>query len=174
MSNAGFDFSVLKIDFDEEIPEGISDEESAIYLAEQKAAQIKADMIKGKVIITADTIVCLGDNILGKPLDNNDAYQMLKKLSNKTHKVLTGVCILSEQGKSSFVSSTEVRFSELTEEEIIYYIDNYKPFDKAGSYGIQEWIGYIGVEAISGSYFNVMGLPVQRLYCELNKFLNLY
>ncbi|MDX2415000.1 MAG: Maf family protein [Bacteroidales bacterium] len=174
LKKAGFSFEILEIDFIETIPDGLPEDEVAIYLAEQKAGQIEKDKLKAKVIITADTIVSLDNTILGKPGDVDQAKGMLRLLSGRTHNVLTGVCLMSEKGRVSFVSLTKVKFVELSDKEINYYIDTCKPFDKAGSYGIQEWIGYIGVEEISGSYFNVMGLPVQRLYSELKKFLQKY
>ena len=123
-------------------------------------------------MITADTIVWLNNEILPKPKDTAEAHSVLRKLSGKSHEVITGVTIRSRQRKHSFYSVTEVYFKELTEEEIAYYVDVYKPFDKAGAYGIQEWIGYTGIERINGSYYNVVGLPVQMLYKELLDFVN--
>jgi septum formation protein len=128
-------------------------------------------MADDEVIITADTIVCLDDKILGKPADEAQAVAMLRSLSGRVHQVYTGVTIVTSTGNSTFVSRTDVTFAALTEEEIQYYVARFHPMDKAGSYGIQEWIGYVGVERIEGSYFNVMGLPVQRLYTELKNIL---
>ena len=122
-----------------------------------------------ELIITADTIVYNNGEVLGKPHTREEAIDMLSAISGKTHKVVTGVCIASKNKKKIFSVSTNVKFSSLEMEEILFYIDNYSPYDKAGAYGIQEWIGYIGVEGIEGSYFNVMGLPIQRLYSELKK-----
>ena len=118
-------------------------------------------------MITADTIVWLDEKVLGKPKDREDAMCMLRTMSGRTHEVFTGVCLTTTEWQRSFTAQTEVRFAELSEEEITYYVDTYKPMDKAGAYGVQEWIGFIGVENISGSYYNIMGLPVQRLYKEL-------
>ena len=140
---------------------------------EAAAAQKKAaayEVGSEEVLITADTIVVLDDQILGKPADAEEAKQMLRSLSGKTHHVITGVCLKSHDQQHHFSVISEVTFKTLAEEEISYYVENYKPFDKAGAYGIQEWIGYIGVTGLSGSYFNVMGLPVQRIYEELKKF----
>jgi len=138
-------------------------------LAELKASaftNIKDD----QVIITADTVVILNDTILGKPKDKAEATEMLHRLSNRSHEVITGVCLKSAQKTSTFSSSTKVYFRDLTDAEIDYYIENYKPYDKAGSYGIQEWIGAIGITKIEGSYFNVVGLPIQELNEQLKKF----
>ena len=123
------------------------------------------------IAITADTVVILDDKIIGKPKSYEEAFSMIRSLSGRVHEVITAVCIFSREKESCFYSSTEVHFSKITDEEIKYYIDKYKPFDKAGSYGVQEWIGYIGIEKIVGSYFNVMGLPVKRLYDELKEFI---
>jgi septum formation protein len=127
-------------------------------------------MKSNELIITADTIVWLNGVVMGKPKDELDACNMLRKLSGKTHQVVTGVCLTTTDKQTSFSTVTDVTFAELTEEEIQYYVSNYRPMDKAGAYGIQEWIGYIGVRAMSGSYFNVVGLPIQRLYTELKIF----
>ena len=121
----------------------------------------------GELMITADTIVWLDGKVLGKPKDREDALCMLRDMSGRTHEVFTGVCITTTEWQRSFSAQTEVRFSKLSEEELIYYVDKFQPMDKAGAYGVQEWIGFIGVENISGSYYNIMGLPVQRLYKEL-------
>ena len=122
------------------------------------------------LLITADTIVWTFDEIMGKPADREEAIQMLLRLSEHVHEVVTGVCVMTKEKQVSFSVSTAVSFTKLSKEDIIYYVDKYRPFDKAGAYGVQEWIGYIGVEAINGSFYNVMGLPVQRLYKELLDF----
>ena len=127
-------------------------------------------MHENEILITADTIVCLGDEILNKPSGRDEAIEMLQKLSGKAHEVITGVCLRSTHKQHSFYVSTKVYFRELDPDEIEFYIDRYKPFDKAGSYGIQEWIGFVGIEKIKGSYFNVVGLPTARLYTELERF----
>lgn len=171
MEGAGFKLRVEKYPFNESYPRDCSIDKVALYLAEQKAAQLPLEKSADRIIITADTIVAMGDRILGKPAHRDEAIEMLSTLSGNSHRVLTGVCIKSGSRCRSFVSESKVKFADLSIGEIEYYVDNYKPFDKAGSYGIQEWIGYIGVEYISGSYFNVMGLPVQKLYSELKEFL---
>ena len=136
----------------------------------KKADAFLGQLAENALLITADTIVLLEEQVMGKPVDREDARKMLKRLSGKSHLVITGVCITSSTRKKTFHAISEVRFAFFKDEEIDYYIDNYKPYDKVGSYGIQEWIGYIGVEQITGSFYNVMGLPVQRLYCELKKW----
>ena len=147
----------------EDYPQELEPEKVAQYIAEEKMSAY-TDLIKDNtLVITADTVVICGTEILGKPKDECDAKCMLRKLSGKTHQVTTGVCIASAEKRTSFHVTTDVTFKNLTEEEVDFYVKNYKPFDKAGAYGIQEWIGYIGVTSLEGSYFNVMGLPVQRI-----------
>lgn len=170
LANLGLEFRQIELPFEESFPDGMGNEETAAFLASQKADQAKAGIQQDEIIITADTIVCYGNSILGKPGDRDEAVDMLQKLSGGKHLVITGVCLSNHASRSCFISSTEVIFSELDKEEIDYYVDNYKPYDKAGAYGIQEWIGHIGVKEIYGSYFNVMGLPIQRLYKELKSF----
>ncbi len=170
LKELGIEFDVCSADIDESYPENLSHEEVPVFLAEKKALFYKDTIEQNQIIITSDTIVSVDNEILGKPADYDDAYNMLKKLSGKWHKVATGVCIFSSQKRVSFNSITKVRFKELTHEEIDYYISNFKPYDKAGAYGIQEWIGYVAVEKIEGSYFNVIGLPVQKLYEVLSIF----
>lgn len=166
----GVDYTVKVLpDLDESFPDELKGEDIPIYIAQSKAKAYKDILAPGELLITADTIVWLDDEVLGKPADSEDAVQMLGKLSGKTHTVITGVCLTTLEWQKSFAATTEVTFSLLTEEEIRYYVSNYQPMDKAGSYGVQEWIGYIGVEHINGSYYNVMGLPVQKLYKELKK-----
>lgn len=162
------DFEVRVInDIDEHYPHDLPAQEVAQYIASEKA---DAYPIDGKeLLITADTIVVIGNEILGKPKDETEAFDMLKKLSGKTHRVITGVCLTTVKEQRKFDVCTEVTFKELSDDEINYYISHYHPLDKAGAYGIQEWIGYIGVTALHGSYFNVMGLPVQRIYQELSR-----
>ena len=162
-----FEVRVIE-DIDESYPDNLPAGEIAEYIAQKKAAAYKVG--NDEVLITADTIVVLDDQILGKPADAEEAKQMLRSLSGKTHHVITGVCLKSRDQQHHFSVISEVTFKTLAEDEISYYVENYKPFDKAGAYGIQEWIGYIGVTGLSGSYFNVMGLPVQRIYEELKKF----
>ena len=166
-------FDCIPLDVEEVFPCGLEDHEVAKFLAKLKAEAFPIEKLTPKsILITADTIVCLNDEVIGKPEDRKHAIEMLRKLSGQMHKVITGVCLRSFDKESIFSNETDVYFSALTDEEIIYYVDQFKPFDKAGAYGIQEWIGYIGIEKIEGSYFNVMGLPVQQLYVELKKFVS--
>lgn len=164
-----YDIKVLP-DIDESYPDNIHEGQIPIYIATQKANAYNDYLQNNTLLITADTIVLLDGKVYGKPKDENDAKQMLRELSGKTHMVITGICITTKEKQRSFSVSSEVRFANIEESEIEYYVNKYKPLDKAGAYGVQEWIGYIGVEYISGSYFNIMGLPVQRLYRELKQF----
>lgn len=150
---------------DESYPEGLPTEEIPRYIACEKA--LAYQVAEGELLITADTVVVLGDEVLGKPADVADAARMLHKLSGKTHRVITGVALTTAKDQRAFHVTTEVTFKTFTEEEIDYYVSHYSPLDKAGAYGIQEWIGYIGVVKLRGSFFNVMGLPVQRIYEEM-------
>ncbi len=171
MTDAGFEFEVkTKEGIDEVFPEGLKKEEIAEYLAKLKARAFAEEINEETTLITADTIVWQKGKVLGKPVDYEDAFKMIKSLSGKKHWVITGVCITSAEKQVLFYTSTKVYFAELTDEEIHYYVEKFQPYDKAGAYGIQEWIGHIGIEKIKGSYFNVMGLPIQRLYKELKKF----
>lgn len=157
-------------DIDESYPEGLDGEEISVYIARSKADAYRPSMQTDELIITADTIVWLNGRVMGKPKDEAEACEMLRSLSGHTHQVVTGVCITTKERQSSFSTVTDVTFATLTEEEIDYYVSRYRPLDKAGAYGIQEWIGFVGVQGISGSYFNVVGLPIQRLYTELKTF----
>lgn len=164
-------FTVKTIDGLEEIySDTLVGEEIPLFLAELKAEAFKDFLEDNTLIITADTIVWLEGKELGKPKDLVHAKKMLQQLSGKEHEVITGVCILTKEKKVTFTATSAVRFASLSEDEIDYYLKHYSPLDKAGSYGVQEWIGYIAVEHIEGSYFNVMGLPIQRLYRELKKW----
>ena len=168
LSGLGIRYEVKTLpDIDESFPEGLSEVETAAYIARTKAAAYRETMQADELIITADTIVWLAGEVMGKPQDEEDARRMLRALSGKTHQVITGVCLTTLEGQKAFATVTDVTFAALSEDEIAYYVERYRPMDKAGSYGIQEWIGFVGVESISGSYFNVMGLPIQRLYTEL-------
>ncbi|PTS98302.1 septum formation protein Maf [Pedobacter sp. HMWF019] len=160
------DFKVVLKDVDESYPEGLSPSEIAVYIAEKKAKAFLADQ-PNSIVITADTIVAYNGEIMGKPEDAKHAEQMLTKLSGTVHEVYTGVSLIYNGEILSFFDLTEVYFKELTTEQIRYYIENYKPFDKAGAYGIQDWIGMVAVEKIVGSYTNVMGLPTEKLYTAL-------
>lgn len=170
MAGLGVNYEVRILpDVDESYPDTLQGEEIPLYIAKEKADAYIPMMQPDELIITSDTIVWLDGKVLGKPRDREDALQMLRTMSGRTHKVFTGVCITTTDWQRSFTAQTEVRFATLSEDEIIYYVDNFKPMDKAGAYGVQEWIGFIGVENISGSYYNIMGLPVQKLYRELLK-----
>lgn len=155
---------------DESYPEGLDGADIAVYIASAKAAAYRVTLAGHELLITADTIVYTEGKVFGKPHDRDEACAMLRALSGRTHQVITGVIIQTLERTRSFAVTTDVTFAELSDEEIAYYVDHYRPFDKAGSYGIQEWIGFVGVTGIRGSYFNVMGLPVQRLYQELKTF----
>ncbi len=166
MRETGFTFTVEKPDVDESFPKELPVDQVAKYLAEKKAEYFRLTM-KDEIILTADTVVILGNQILNKPLDRNEAIEMLTNLAGNTHNVMTGVCILSKEKEISFDDLTEVSFQPLTHEEIIFYVDHYKPFDKAGAYGAQDWIGMVAIQKIVGSYFNVMGLPIHKVYQHL-------
>jgi len=167
------EFEVIPVDVDEIFPPQLKGEEIAIYLSELKAKAFDKNLICNDcLVITADTIVWQNGKVLPKPVDFKDAERILKALSGNTHEVITGVSFRTKEKLKTFSAVTKVYFKSLSLEEIHYYIDHYKPYDKAGAYGIQEWIGYIGIEKIEGSYFNVVGLPVQKLYTELNAFLD--
>lgn len=165
-----FEFKCTSVDTDESFPASLKDGEIPMYIAEQKADAYLPQMADNTLAITADTVVLINGSVLGKPKSRQEAIDMLHTLSGNAHQVITGVCIFTKGKRKTFSVLTDVQFTTLTDAEIEHYIDTYKPFDKAGSYGVQEWIGYVGIEKITGSYFNVMGLPVQRLYKELNQF----
>jgi septum formation protein len=169
MKEAGFDFTVEKPDVDEAFPDDLPVDQVAKYLAEKKAEYFRLSM-KDEIVLTADTVVILEGKILNKPADRNEAIDMLRRLSGKTHDVMTGVCILSKEKETSFDDTTEVTFETLTMPEIEFYVDHYKPYDKAGAYGAQDWIGMVAIKKIEGSYFNVMGLPINKVYQYLNRW----
>ena len=158
-------------DIDESYPSGMSPIDIPVFLSLKKADVYHTSMQSNELIITADTVVVIDGDILEKPSDQNDAIRMLKCLSGRKHQVITAVTLTSINRQKTFSVISAVDFAILTDEEIEYYVEKYKPFDKAGAYGIQEWIGYIGVCSIEGSFYNVMGLPVQRLYQELRRFM---
>lgn len=162
---------LLKEGIDESYPHHLDKLETPVYLAKSKSVHYKKDLRQNSLLITADTIVWLDNQVLEKPESEKDACHILEKLSGNVHEVITGVSILSREKQITFYSLTKVWFRKLADWEIQYYIENYKPYDKAGAYGIQEWIGYAGIEKIEGSYFNVMGLPVQQLYQQLLNFI---
>lgn len=172
---AGIDipFEVRVIDgIDESYPDTLPTKDIAEYISKKKSAAYRQTMTSDELVITADTIVVLGLQVMGKPKDANEACSMLRQLSGQTHQVITGVTLTTTERQISFSVETDVTFKVLSDEEIEYYVSHYRPFDKAGAYGIQEWIGHIGVTGMSGSYFNVMGLPVQRIYEALKTLQN--
>lgn len=162
-----YEVRVLK-DIDETYPDSLPVADIPTYISREKAAAYT--IADNELLLTADTVVVLGNEVMGKPVDDADAKRMLRELSGKTHQVITGVCLTTQKKQHSFSVTTDVTFKELSDDEIDYYVSNYHPLDKAGAYGIQEWIGYIGVTSLQGSYFNVMGLPVQRIYEALADF----
>ncbi|MCI6182422.1 MAG: Maf-like protein [Prevotella sp.] len=162
-----YEVRVLK-DIDETYPDSLPVADIPTYISREKAAAYT--IADNELLLTADTVVVLGNEVMGKPVDDADAKRMLRELSGKTHQVITGVCLTTTKKQHSFSVTTDVTFKELSDDEIDYYVSNYHPLDKAGAYGIQEWIGYIGVTSLQGSYFNVMGLPVQRIYEALADF----
>ena len=165
------DFEVRTIaGLEEHYPDTLQGAEIPLFLAKQKADAFRPSLTDDDLLITADTIVWLDGRVYGKPTDAADARAMLRTLSGRTHEVITGVCLTTTRRQESFSATTQVTFANFSDQEIDYYIEHYRPFDKAGSYGVQEWIGYIGVERINGSFYNVMGLPVQRLYQKLKEF----
>ena len=168
LKELGLDFEVIPQDIDESYPTELPVKEVAEYIATKKAAAYVLN--KGELIITADTVVIAGDAILGKPKDEKEAISTLEKLSNKTHIVTTGVCLKTTDKQISFSQTTDVTFDKITTEEIKYYVRKYQPYDKAGSYAIQEWIGMIGIKSINGDYYNVVGLPIQALWASLKEF----
>ncbi len=167
MKEAGFSFQIKKPEGDESFPEHLPANQVAKYLASKKAEYFRPT-IQDEIILTADTIVLLNSQVLNKPADRKEAVQMLQMLSGKTHLVITGVCILSKEWETSFDDTTKVTFKNLTQQEIEFYIDHYQPYDKAGSYGAQDWFGMVAIKKIEGSYFNVMGLPMHKVYQVLH------
>lgn len=163
-------FQVASREVEEVYPDHLQMEEIPVYLAKLKAEPFLSDLEKDQLVITADTIVWIDGKVLGKPADYHHAAAMLRELSGKKHVVVTGVCLSTTTKQSTFSCCSDVYFKQLSDAEINYYVTHYKPYDKAGSYGVQEWIGYIAIERIDGSYFNVMGLPVHQLYEELQNF----
>lgn len=169
LAGLGVPFEVRVLEgVDESYPAELPASEVALYIAGKKAEAYRATMAVDELVITADTVVIVDNDILGKPHNEADAVRMLHEISGRTHQVTTGVCLIAQGWERRFSVTTDVTFKQLSDEEIRYYVANYKPFDKAGAYGIQEWIGYIGVTALQGSYYNVMGLPVQRIYEALS------
>jgi|SRR5690554_353955 len=169
LTDLGVTFKVQPTNINETYPSNLKGKDIAIYIAKKKAAFF-TNITNNQIIITCDTVVWLDNHALEKPVDKADAKRMLEKLSAKTHQVTTAVCIKSVEKEVFFSDTTLVTFAQLSESDILYYIDNYKPFDKAGAYGIQEWIGLIGIEKINGSYTTVVGMPMEKLYKNLNTF----
>ena len=171
LAGLGFPFEVRVLpDIDESYPQSLSGGDIPLYIARAKADAYRAQLEPGDLLITADTIVWVDGQVLGKPRDYDEACHMLRLLSGRIHQVFTGVAITALQRQASFTCRTDVTFDTLSEDEIRHYVSHYRPYDKAGAYGVQEWIGYIGVTRLEGSYFNVMGLPIQRLYQALKEF----
>jgi septum formation protein len=167
----GLRFEVIVKEFDETYPAGLNGKEIAEFIAAKKASAFRNEIVDDELVITADTIVWCNNKVLGKPVDIEESVRILKEISGNSHEVITGVSVISKEKETVFSESTKVTFDAMTDEEIRYYAENYQPLDKAGAYGIQEWIGIIGCSYIEGSYFNVVGLPVQKLYGELGKFI---
>ncbi len=172
LSDAGLEYTLAgRFECEERYPADLPAAEVAEYLSRLKSDAYPEALAPGDILLTADTVVVAGDAVLGKPAGRDEAVAMLRMLSGRDHEVITGVTLRDIARRRSFSAHSKVRFRNLSDEEIGYYVDNYRPMDKAGSYGIQEWIGYVGIEGIEGSFYNVMGLPVQRVYCELDAFI---
>lgn len=170
LSGLNLEYTVRVLpDIDESYPDTLKGEEIPMYISREKAKAYRSSMAEDELIITADTVVCINEKVLGKPRTQEEAKEMLRELSGKTHQVITGVCLMTCGLQRTFSATTQVTFDVLTEDEIEFYVEKFRPLDKAGAYGVQEWIGFVGVSRLEGSYFNVMGLPVQRLYQELKK-----
>lgn len=170
LSGLNLEYTVRVLpDIDESYPDTLKGEEIPMYISREKAKAYRNSMAEDELIITADTVVCINEKVLGKPRTQEEAKEMLRELSGKTHQVITGVCLMTCGLQRTFSTTTQVTFDVLTEDEIEFYVEKFRPLDKAGAYGVQEWIGFVGVSRLEGSYFNVMGLPVQRLYQELKK-----
>ncbi|WP_298119151.1 Maf-like protein [Flavobacterium sp.] len=165
-------FEIRLKEIEEIYPDNLKAEEITNYLAELKAQAFEGELASNEILITSDTLVWLNGKALGKPKDYDDAFQILKSLSNQTHEVITSVCFKTNTKTETIFDVTKVSFRELSDDSIRYYLDNYKPFDKAGAYGIQEWIGLIGIHKIEGSYTNVVGLPTEKVYTYLTSYLD--
>lgn len=164
-------FEVVVKDTDERYPPGLSPEEVAVYIARNKALAVQKEVSAGQIVLAADTLVVLNEAIIGKPVHREEAVSILFALSGETHKVITGVVIRKDEKEIAFADTTEVEFHKLTLEQIEFYVDKYKPYDKAGAYAIQEWIGVVGIRSVNGDFYNVMGLPVSRVVRELEKLI---
>lgn len=170
LTSLGVNFQVITKEVDESYPENLQKHEIPVFLAELKSSHFLNDLKENDLLITADTIVWINGEVLGKPANRNEAIETLQKLSGHEHQVISGVSLTSVKKQKSFFSITNVMFKQLSLPEIEYYVSEFKPYDKAGAYGIQEWIGYIGITHIEGSFYNVMGLPIQQLYTEIQNF----
>lgn len=170
MASAGFKFEVRSKNLPEDHPEGIVPKDIPEHLAQKKAKAFLPELKDDEIVIGADTIVVLNGVIFEKPTDRADAIRMLSELSGNAHEVYTGVCIISKDNEVLFTEKTKVHFNTLTQDEIAYYVDTFQPYDKAGAYACQEWIGAVAIKAFEGDYFNVVGLPINRVYAELKKF----
>ena len=162
-------FDIIVKETAETYPEGLAIEKVPVYIAREKALAVKPNIAESKIILAADTVVVLNDRIIGKPKDRNDALAILSSLSGQMHRVITGVVLMRNEDELSFFDSTEVAFHELTESQISFYVDKYNPYDKAGAYAIQEWIGVVGIKEVNGDFYNVMGLPVSRVVKHLQQ-----
>lgn len=172
LSDCGLDYTLAEdYDVEEVYPTTMQADEVPVYLSQLKSNAYPLALAEGEIVITADTVVVIDEKIIGKPSSREDAIETLQRLSGRMHKVITGVTLRDRERSFSFSAVSNVYFRKLSCEEIEYYVDNFRPYDKAGAYGIQEWIGYIGIERIEGSFFNVMGLPIQKLYTVLNNFV---
>lgn len=172
LSDCGLEYELAeRYEVEELFPATMEADEVPVYLSRLKSEGYPAELAKNDILLTADTVVIVDRQILGKPADEAEAYAMLRTLSGRAHRVTTGVTLRSKSRVESFAVQSDVYFRALTDEEIDYYVERYRPMDKAGSYGIQEWIGYVGIERIDGSFYNVMGLPVQRVYAALAEFV---
>ncbi|MDO5636191.1 MAG: Maf family nucleotide pyrophosphatase [Myroides sp.] len=169
LTDLGVTFSIQPANVNEEYPSFLKGKDIALYIAEQKAT-VFSNIADDEIIITCDTVVWIDDTSLEKPQNKEQALQMLQKLSGKTHEVISAVCIKSKEKEMLFSDTTFVTFNQLSTEDILFYIETYQPYDKAGAYGIQEWIGLVGIEKINGSYTNVVGMPMEKLYKNLNAF----
>ena len=171
LEELGLEFTVVEKDYDETFPDNLSGEATALWLAGRKAALFRNSLLPDEIVITADTVVWCGGRILDKPSGEEEAREMIRILSGKTHEVITGVNLMAKSAERIFSDTTRVTFGILSEEEISYYVENFRPYDKAGAYGIQEWIGLVACSRIEGSYFNVVGLPVHLIYRELQELI---
>lgn len=172
LADAGLRYELApRFECDELFPDDMAADDVAGYLSRLKSEAYPAELGERDILLTADTVVVVDNDILGKPSSREEAVAMIRRMSGREHKVITGVTLRSKSAAKTFSVCSDVVFRTLSDEEIAYYVDNYRPMDKAGAYGIQEWIGYVGIERINGSFYNVMGLPVQRVYVELDTFL---